>query len=603
MQRTVTVGQVLTVSVLLFSPPGSLSARTVTAVQECEHPEEPTSTAPRLRQANPVLEVRSLLAALDRAQNAGDLDAFLELVDDDVVYMPPDAPSIEGGPAVADFYRTFFDAMRLRMRHDSEETLAAGSLVINRGRAVGTMRPASGGEWLPFDNKYLYVLRRGEDGKLRFGWVIYNAGPETGEDPTERTVRRSGEERGHGTAAAQKSVAISADGVPIRYVVRGEPGDAPTLVLVHGWSTTHQVWEPHLTSLAETQQVVALDLAGFGESGMERSDWSMEAFGADVAAVIRELHAEDVVLVGYSLGGVAAIEAALQVPERVAGVILVDILHDPDRGFAEERVQRLVQAYRAGWYDRDWIRSSGLTAASPDSLVDRYLAMVPEVPPDSWWISLEEVFHWMDRDVVHSLQRLQVPLGAINSDRVPTDVPAFRRHDPGFVVRIMPDLGHLGVMWEKTDLFDQHVRELAVSLSSDDDPVAPDADPEAELLAVLREIEAAFNANDLDRLMASVHEQAVWLPPGEPPLEGKAAVREFYAGLLRDYRLEIHPEFEEVLLEEHLAVVRARLPGRLLPRAGGLEPIPFHNKFVNVYRKDAAGRWKLYMDVYNAVGR
>lgn len=603
MQRTLAVARIFTIPLLLLSTSGALAAQTAAEVQPPDGSAVPRS---RVRpQADEGMEVRSLLAALDRAQSSGDLEAFLELVDDDVVYMPPDAPSIEGKAAVAEFYGAFFDAMQLRMRHEPEETVAGGSLVVNRGRAAGSMRPAAGGEWLPFDNKYLYVLRRGEDGQLRFAWVIYNAGPGTNEGQAEANARRPKQPRASadGPVVSRSGVAISAGGVVVQYEVRGEPTDAPTLVLVHGWSNTREVWEPHLTELAETQQVVALDLAGFGESGSERDAWTMAAFGADVAAVVRDLDLEGIVLVGFSMGGVAALEAALQLPERVDGVILVDVLHDPDGALAAERVPELVQAYRAGWRDRDWVRSTGFTAASPDSLVERYLAMVPEVPPDSWWISLEAVFRWMGHDAVPALERLQVPLAAINSDRSATDVAAFRRYDPGFALRTMPGLGHLGVVWKETELFDRHVRELAAELRDRKPSRDLSADPEAGLLAAFREIEAAFNANDLDRLMAAIHGQAVWLPPGEPPLEGRAAVRAFYASLLEDHQLEVHPELEEVLLDGPLAVVRARLRGRLIPRAAGLDPLPFHNKFVNVYRRDAAGRWKLYMDLYNAVGR
>ena len=49
--------------------------------------------------------------------------------------------------------------------------------------------------------------------------------------------------------------------------------------------------------------MVAVDLGGHGESGMGREHWTMEAFGDDVAAVVRGLGLERVILVGHSMGG------------------------------------------------------------------------------------------------------------------------------------------------------------------------------------------------------------------------------------------------------------------------------------------------------------
>ncbi|MFO8174175.1 MAG: nuclear transport factor 2 family protein [Longimicrobiales bacterium] len=135
----------------------------------------PEQIARRLRPGDPAMEIRALLGALDRAQNAGDLDAFLELVDDGIVYMPPDGPAVVGKAANAEFYRRMFDQVDLRIRHIPEQTFRDGALVVTRGRAIGTMQ-AGGADAIPFDNKYLYVLREGEDG-LRLVQVMYNAGP------------------------------------------------------------------------------------------------------------------------------------------------------------------------------------------------------------------------------------------------------------------------------------------------------------------------------------------------------------------------------------------------------------------------------------------
>ena len=93
----------------------------------------------------------------------------------------------------------------------------------------------------------------------------------------------------------------SADGTAIVYESFGS--GEPALVLVHGWTNNRTFWRPHVEALARSHRVVTLDLAGFGDSGASRSDWTMELFGEDVAAVVRALPESDIVAVGFSMGG------------------------------------------------------------------------------------------------------------------------------------------------------------------------------------------------------------------------------------------------------------------------------------------------------------
>lgn len=65
-----------------------------------------------------------------------------------------------------------------------------------------------------------------------------------------------------------------------------------------------------MEEFADTRQAVAVDLAGHGDSGADREAWTIPAFAEDVAAVVRHLGLEDVVLIGHSLGGPVVVAAA-----------------------------------------------------------------------------------------------------------------------------------------------------------------------------------------------------------------------------------------------------------------------------------------------------
>jgi len=123
------------------------------------------------------------------------------------------------------------------------------------------------------------------------------------------------------------------DGVPIHYSVRGK-GD-PALVFVHCWSCDRKLWDNQVSVFSKDHRVVTIDLPGHGESGKGRKDWSIGGFGEDVKTVVGKLGLRRVVLIGSSMGGPVALEAARRMPERVVAIVPVDTLHN-----VEERIDR-----------------------------------------------------------------------------------------------------------------------------------------------------------------------------------------------------------------------------------------------------------------------
>jgi len=120
-----------------------------------------------------------------------------------------------------------------------------------------------------------------------------------------------------------KAVAYSTDGVRLCYEVHG--AGTPALVFVHGWSCDRSYWRDQLPYFSEEHKVVAIDLAGHGESGLGRQAWTMPAFGDDVVTVVAQLGLESTVLIGHSMGGDVIVDAALKLRDRVAGLVWADV--------------------------------------------------------------------------------------------------------------------------------------------------------------------------------------------------------------------------------------------------------------------------------------
>ena len=116
--------------------------------------------------------------------------------------------------------------------------------------------------------------------------------------------------------------AASVDGLEIHSTVEGS---GPTIVFVHGWTCNTSSWRGQVPAFAEDYRVVTLDLPGHGQSeAPAESDFSMALFARAVEAVREEVGADEIVLVGHSMGGPVIRQYALMYPDRVAGLVAVD---------------------------------------------------------------------------------------------------------------------------------------------------------------------------------------------------------------------------------------------------------------------------------------
>jgi pimeloyl-ACP methyl ester carboxylesterase len=123
---------------------------------------------------------------------------------------------------------------------------------------------------------------------------------------------------------------ISFDGTRLPVHVVG-PGDAPTLVFVHGFSSDLTVWHYQWRHFSQRYRCVLYDQRGHGRSGSAAGgDYSLEALGRDLAAVLDATTDGPVVLRGHSMGGMTVLSFASLHPEafedggRVAGVVLAN---------------------------------------------------------------------------------------------------------------------------------------------------------------------------------------------------------------------------------------------------------------------------------------
>ncbi|MCC5956305.1 MAG: alpha/beta hydrolase [Natronohydrobacter sp.] len=131
-------------------------------------------------------------------------------------------------------------------------------------------------------------------------------------------------------AEAFRDARITLNGVEIACTIRGS---GPAVLLLHGFPQTRAMWRPIAARLAEQFTVVAADLRGYGASSQpgrdnphDSSAYSFRAMGQDQLALMAALGHERFHLVGHDRGARVAHRMALDAPERVARLVLMDIV-------------------------------------------------------------------------------------------------------------------------------------------------------------------------------------------------------------------------------------------------------------------------------------
>lgn len=125
--------------------------------------------------------------------------------------------------------------------------------------------------------------------------------------------------------APEPSRFIEIAGMQVHVRDEGRRDDPVPLVLLHGTSASLHTWEAMVAELRQQRRVISLDLPGFGLTGpFPDGNYRMTHYVEFLSAVLDRLDVGRTVLVGNSFGGQLAWEMALDQPQRVAQLVLID---------------------------------------------------------------------------------------------------------------------------------------------------------------------------------------------------------------------------------------------------------------------------------------
>ena len=228
----------------------------------------------------------------------------------------------------------------------------------------------------------------------------------------------------------------------------------PPLVFVHGFACSLEDWRAQIGHFEKTNEVIACDLRGHGQTPGRAHECSIEHYGGDVAALVNNLELDGCILVGHSMGCRVVLEAARLVPERVAGLVLVDgsrnATGDPEGAEAAARAAVEKNGY-AAFAEALFRQMFFKPSAQAEAIVQRAVKSSAEVGPHLW----PRTTRWDAVQMDAAFDALRCPVLAIQSTA--RDFATMRRRmlktgetspfldylkSRGAQVEIVPDVGH-----------------------------------------------------------------------------------------------------------------------------------------------------------------
>lgn len=249
------------------------------------------------------------------------------------------------------------------------------------------------------------------------------------------------------------------DGVEIGYETRGE---GPPLVLLHCWTGNRAFYFNQVEKFSRDYRCVAVDFPGHGESG-RCSDYSVQNFTRLVVGLLEELGVENAVFVGHSLGGMVCQNMALEHPEMVEGLVLLD-----------------TTPHLAGWFPQSVVSFTAVVLGmfgfkAAKAVVAGTAATHPLATPRSRVITARECSKVRNVPMVRTLYQVRVfdATGKLGSITQPTlivvgtaDLLADIRHArkmardiPNSTLKIVHGAGHMA-LFEKPEVVNRAMEDF-----------------------------------------------------------------------------------------------------------------------------------------------
>lgn len=225
----------------------------------------------------------------------------------------------------------------------------------------------------------------------------------------------------------------------------------PPVVMLHGIGGGKAQWAPQLGLLAQNGwRALAWDMPGYGDSALPAGDYTFAELGRSLLRLFDALAIPRAIVLGHSMGGMVALEAFAQAPERCAGLILACTSPafgradgDWQRQFIGERLAPLDAGLgMPGMASRQVPRM--MAEAAPAEARERALAIMGAVPEATYRLALRCLVTFDRREVLPAIAVPTLVLAAAGDGQAPPPVmEKMAGRIAGAEFEVLPECGHL----------------------------------------------------------------------------------------------------------------------------------------------------------------
>jgi len=213
---------------------------------------------------------------------------------------------------------------------------------------------------------------------------------------------------------------IESGGIQIYYQIQGQ-GDP--LLLIHGLGSSSRDWEMQVPCLATHFRVITMDLRGHGQSEKPPGPYSMSSFAGDAAGLLLSLDSFPAHVLGISLGGMVAFQMALDFPELISELVIVNSVPDLiPRGIGDRLGywQRVLIIHLFGLKKMGQVLAKRFfTEPEQEPLREIFVKRWSENHKPSYLASLKAAYGWSVRDRLGQIKSRTLVIGA-EKDYFPT---------------------------------------------------------------------------------------------------------------------------------------------------------------------------------------
>lgn len=207
--------------------------------------------------------------------------------------------------------------------------------------------------------------------------------------------------------------AVNLGNIEIYYEIHGQ-GDP--LLLLHGLGSSSRDWEFQIPEFSSHFKTIAVDLRGHGRSSKPAGPYSMEMFAADTAGFLRSLDLSSAHILGVSLGGMVAFQLALDYPDLIRSLIIVNSVPELIAHNLNDRIsywQRLVITRLFGMEKMGKVLAGRFfTKPEQEGIREIFIRRWAENHKPSYLASLKAVYGWSVLDRLEEIQAATLVIGA-----------------------------------------------------------------------------------------------------------------------------------------------------------------------------------------------